>query len=441
MSRPLGLYERYSLTRTQMGAAPILSFIATVSGRSFEREEVARATAELLRRYPLLRSVIIEGRSKEPKYSITDITVDQVLEERTGKGETIEDLLSFGLEEGQLLDAEKGPLWKVFLFTSTDGDPQRLLLVINHTICDGVGARNLMAELLQLIRTPTTSEPVMALPPSQDTSVDLRPTYTQLASTVYAELVAPHLPSFLRARPAPPTWPNPPPVRPIDQPTALARIVIPAATTASLKASGRTHQVLTLQPLLHTAALASLVLTLSSDPSVPLPPLNTDTPTSLRSSDLGHPFATGNYVAVAAHSDELRTFRPTLTTKAWDLCRTYAAALVDPTTVAYGRGVMGMMKYIPDGEVNAEGQSAWEVFFGAKARAQNPYSAATSTSNLGVLPTTGWEKDGLEVFWAQTGSAFGQGIVFNVGSAALPHTLSALTPPAHRLCPSSRGAI
>lgn len=398
-----------------MGAAPILSLLAQVRGSNWTAEAVLAATAELLRRYPLLRSVVTEGRSQEPKYTIIDIEPRQVVEERDSEGMGAEQLLGVGLEEGKTLDLEKGPLWKVILFNPSIGAPQRLLLCINHTICDGVGARNLLADILTLLRTPSASEAVKTLPPSQDTSVDLRPGYGQLVGTIYAEVIAPRLPSFLRAKPRQPTWPNPPPVRPIDQPTALRRLVVSPEIVSALKLAGRAHRVSTLQPLLHASTLASFVIVLSmGDPTITLPPLDTDTPTSLRSSELGHPHATGNYVAVAAHSDSLRAFRPQFDSRFWDLARRYGSALADPATIAYGRGIMGMMKHIPDGPVNAEGKSAWETFFGAKAMAENPYSAATSTSNLGVLPATGWEGDGMEVCWAQTGSAFGQGIVTNV---------------------------
>jgi len=289
----------------------------------------------------------------------------------------------------------------------------RLVLSLNHILTDGIGGRNLLSELLEYLQSkpkhiaalPDLTVP--HLPPTLESSVDVRPRLLHMLHVVFLELVAPHLPWFLRPRPPLPHWPNPPPVAPYTCAPRVALFQLPATLLPALKRTGQAHAVRTLHPLLHTIGLFALYH--ATDHAGPLR-VKTWTPISQRSPEAGHPACTGNYVADHA---QLCSLAPA--SSFWDLARKYANELVDPTARARARGEIGMLAYVPNpSQMPAPDKSGWEVFWERKLVAPEPYSASLMLSNLGVMEG---EAEGVEeVVFGQMPSPIGPGLTLNVSS-------------------------
>lgn len=401
IERPLGNYERYSLSRTLVGMPPVLSFVASLPTAP-DRSAILHAITTLLKRHPLLSSTIQDVRTTAPRFISRDVAPEEVLKVDDGSASgTVEEALLAGLSEGEKIDVEKGPLWRVLYLPSRGegGGKAKLVLVVNHTVSDGVGTKALLAELLQLGFSPKTAAAnesvVPALPVSMEASIDVRPPILLLVREVFLELILPHLPAFLQPSPSAPIYPSPALVTPHNQPTALRLATFPSSLIVSLKCAGTAHDVPTIHPVLHTCLLAALVYSSSALPGPHSFTLGTAI--SLRDATL-HPTATGNYVASlwSSHTS------PSPSSDFWVLAREYARRLVDPRERAWAKGAMGMMAYIPDGL--EEGGTGWEAFLRKKMAAENPWTATAGLSNLGVVKMP---LEGIEVAWAQAAPAVG----------------------------------
>lgn len=398
MERPLGHYERYSLSRTLVGMPPALAFVATLPTAP-QRSDVVQAIAVLLRRYPLLSCVVTDTRTTSPKFVAREFSAEEVVKVDATRGDgggTTEEALLAGLGEAKRIDVEEGPLWRVLYEPSSES--ARIVLAANHTVSDGAGCKALLAELVLLIYHPEeiridTAGPTMAL--TMESSVDVRPPVLLLLREVFLELVAPRLPAFLQPTPSLPIYPSPALVTPHNQPTALRLAMFPSTIVAALKAAGAAHGVATIQPILHTCVIAALVTSSSALPG----PHNfiIGTAISLRDPSL-HPPATGNYVAALMTS----TTSSPLSSDFWTLTRAYAKRLADPKERAWAKGTMGMLAYIPDGI--EEGGTRWEAFLRKKMAAENPWMDSAGLSNLGAVRMP---LDGVDVAWAQAAPAVG----------------------------------
>ncbi|GAA5871282.1 hypothetical protein JCM1840_004402 [Sporobolomyces johnsonii] len=430
--RPLGLYERYSLCRTNTGNAPVVVFTALLPSTFSEtpvRSRLLNAISQLLARYPLLNCAVAGPRTTQPCFRLRDdVTAEQIVEERAAEERlTAEDALLQGIEAGRGLEVEAGPLWKVWLCGEDDVGERRLVLIVSHIVADGSGARNLFAELLSLLHPMATpSSPASTtgpFPPMLESTVDLRPSTLRLVRTVVSEIIAPRLPSFIRPQ-APSIWPNPPLCPPCDQPTALKLLTLPASLAGGLSTTSKSHSVATLHPLLYTAALAAIACSVSPSSSAPLQLLG-QTPISLRSPALGHPSATGNYASFPA--GQLHSLLSPSTTSFWPLCRSYAAHLALPSTRQAAKEAMGMLAYIPDGDASVrdertkqvlEQRTGWEQWLEEAMRKDEPWNGSFNVSNLARLPSTGWEAEGLKgVCWAQAGTPNAAALQLNAISA------------------------
>ncbi|GAA5918512.1 hypothetical protein JCM1841_003274 [Sporobolomyces salmonicolor] len=430
--RPLGNYERYSLCRTNTGNAPIVVFTAvlpsTPSPAVLVRSRLLNAISQLLVRYPLLNCSVADPHTSHPCFRLRDdLTADQIVEERAAEEWlTAEDALLQGIEAGQGLDLEAGPLWKLWLGGKDDGSERRLVLIVSHIVSDGSGVRNLFAELLSLLHPaatpPAPDSTTGGFPPTLESTVDLRPSTLHLVRTVFSQLIVPRLPFFIRPK-APSIWPNPPLCPPCDQPTALKSLTLPTFVARGLSTTSKSHSVSTLHPLLYTAALSAIACSVSPSSSAPFQLLGL-TPISLRSPAVDHPSATGNYVSSA---EQLHSLLSPSTTFFWPLCRSYAAHLALPSTRQAAKEAMGMLAYIPNGDASVRDErpgrvlkqrTGWEQWLEEGMRKDEPWNGSFEVSNLARLPSTGWEAEGLKgVCWAQTGSASGAGLQLNAVSA------------------------
>ncbi|KAI5474415.1 chitin deacetylase, carbohydrate esterase family 4 protein [Pseudohyphozyma bogoriensis] len=387
------------------------SATATGTGASGTSEALSVAVGELLELYPLLRCCVIDEKTRQPKYEVREVAVGEVLKVEASGSASVEELLERCLGEGPKMDVTKAPLWRVVLHQTDSGD--RIALYANHVISDGGGLKALFGELLALISaSPPKLSSSSTIPPTQESSYDMRPSYRFIAGVISNELVVPLLPFFLRSKPPPPFLP-PPSTPPYLQCTCVTLNTFPASTVAALKATGKAHGVDTLHPLLHTCAIVALYLSHSSNISFTSTPatIGSITPMSLRDASLGHPTATGNFVSAFDHISHL-----TPSTTFTSLARSYASQLASPLVRQTAKWELGMMAWIPDPELKPDAErTGWEEFLEKKKDQERPFKREVEISNLGVLGECGWEGKGVDVdvAWAQSASPIGSNLGVN----------------------------
>lgn len=410
-SRRLGDYERFSLARSESRLAPIVAFTALLPSESCPTSaHLLQAAATLLDRYPLLRCGITDKNTSTPSFVYREELKPQDVI-ASGSGGSHEEVLEAAIVAGQDFDIVNGPLWKIW-----SGEGGRVTLIVHHTVSDGTGTRNLFSLLLSLLRTPasvdSTTRPT-SLPPTLEGTIDCKTPPFELIKTVFSAIVLPKLPAFLQPSPPPPTFLGPALLPPASQPTSLKLLCLPSSVVAGLKTAGKANGVNTLHPLIYTSALAVLSSLASSpssadDGASSLVNIVGATPFSLRDPSLGHPAETsGNYVAGITVPHALPSL---LSTSFWSAAQEYGATLSDPATKPAAAKRMGMLGLLSD-------MAGWVKEEAAKERYQETFEV----SNLGVLPVTGWEEEGLEeVYWAQTASAFVSALELNVRPSPFP---------------------
>ncbi|KZV99299.1 hypothetical protein EXIGLDRAFT_762825 [Exidia glandulosa HHB12029] len=406
--RELGPYERFSLSRTLIGFAPV-PVIVVQPKTSVSHDALSSAVKELLLRYPLLRCCIPEASHPHPYWASNDDLGDaDIIQTVNGSTLSVAELLQAHSTTSTPFDLRSGPLWRVILHAPTDSTPSILVLSVHHALSDGVGSKNLLSELLRLIaQAPdpvADSKLVRAdMPPTLENTVDVRPTWMYMINVLLTELVFPLLPAWIRPAPRQ-IWPNPLRVKPYTQPTRFSFIRISASDVLALKEAGKSRGVRTLHPLL----LAMSYYALWEAAGAPKESVQMDgsTPMSERRSDLGHPACTGNFVSSHVHEASLSH-----TTPFWALAREVASSLASPAGKSSARGRMGMLAYIPSPDaVNEKGQTGFEVFLEKKVTTLDSVSPSIAISNLGLLP--GSEVD--EVAWAQPAYPAGEALCMNV---------------------------
>ncbi|KAM0751088.1 hypothetical protein T439DRAFT_380101 [Meredithblackwellia eburnea MCA 4105] len=434
MSRQLGNYERYSLTRTLLGMPPCVALIAELT-HPVEAGDLRQVINTLLARFPLLSCKVVGVDTVEPKFESVEVTPDDVLVVRKEVDEESDPtaFLEVGLAAGKEIDITKGPLWRVVGFegiAGPSGKLSRVLLVVNHVVSDGSGSKTLFAELLRLVASPASSntnridESTIAFPPTLEETIDVRPSTFHLLRVIAIELLVPKLPAFLRPAPPSPHFPGKPLVHPFIQPTRLLFATIPLSTINKLKTLAKEHGVGTLHPVLHTCLLAAFSSINTSNPPLQI---NSSSPISVRDPKLGHPTATGNFATPLDWTPPPHLSSPA--TPFWELAKAYITDLNSPSGRARAKGTMGMMKFTPDGVVELEGgslETGWETFWRAKRDSENPWSATFEISNLGVIDV-GEEEGVKNVTWAQFASPISASMAINAISlrgGALSLTLS-----------------
>lgn len=416
LERPLGRTERYMLARAFAGVPPLVAITARLE--TCDGDSVRAAVDCLLAQHPLLACFVAEARTTAPRWAkIVGLTAEDVVDESADNGMGgPEDVLSRAFDAGAELAAGRKALWRVWLGPKDDEGGRRITMLLNHILADGTATRNLFAELLRLVRDRSTPvNDVAAFPPTREDSIPIKPSLLTIAKVVFWDLVAPKLPAFLRPSPPTTVFPNPPLVPPYLQSTAFRSLSLPASLVADLKAQAKSHGVNTLHPIIFAAGLASASVLAPGGTVV-----GGDSPISVRSADYGHPSCTGNYII-----DITTIYDSSLASSSvWSTCRTYAERLVDPSVRRAAHEHIGMLAYIPDGLVAPsadapEGKTKFDVWLEETLRKEHPYGATFEVSNLGVLPETGWEAEGLtDVWWAQTAMARGAAFAINVRIAS-----------------------
>ncbi|RKO93109.1 hypothetical protein BDK51DRAFT_36808 [Blyttiomyces helicus] len=185
------------------------------------------------------------------------------------------------LDDPQMLASDRSSLWKVTLYPAPVSGAY-LAVSIDHALSDGVGARNLAAELLALLVTCSEpNEEAGTFPPTPEETI----AFHALPKDAHDDDPASHSEAI---------WPNPT-LRPLADCTPCTKsFTLPPDLIASLHSVARQHGVATLHPAIHTAALSALALAVP--PTANPLALSTECPVSLRAADRAHPRATGNYL-------------------------------------------------------------------------------------------------------------------------------------------------
>jgi NRPS condensation-like uncharacterized protein len=393
--------------------------VARVSKAGRDPLLIARDSVKrLLDTQPWLYATIDQAHFPPRWATNTRLTVNDIVQERSGTVE-LEDLLRTGSRPDLRLNLKHGPLWCLDV-VKTKSEEASLVLVIHHVLCDGLGARNMMGEILgEITGNASHNASSMKIPPALETSMDIRPSWAQFLRALYNNIVIPMLPEVLR--PAPMIiWPNP--VRPGHNPQ-LHMISLDAATLVNIKRRAQDHGVRTLHPVIYAAVVSSLQC-LRSDAPDDGKVVGIDTPMSLRDPALGHPSIGGNYVANhkrLLHHNGPSTF--------WDTARDYAQEITNPSTRLRAIGEAGMLAYMPSSPpVSMSGaeeikESGWERMFRKQLKSDRPYRTSIVLTNIGSLSLSDTQAETppttisqIEVAWAQTPSVIGAAICVNVST-------------------------
>ncbi|POY74008.1 hypothetical protein BMF94_2819 [Rhodotorula taiwanensis] len=406
--RSLSLLERYSLARVNVGAPPVVVFTAVLR-RTSPDSALKPAVNTLLERYPLLRCRIADHDSSDPRWEpLASLepeafvgTADEIT--ASGTGTDARAVILAGFETMSRIDVSQQPLWRVWLFPGPDSGSSRVVLAVHHVVADGTGVRNLFSDFLSLLRAPygtaTDNKNDGALAPAMESLLPIQPSFIDTAKLAWSELVLPNLPTFLR----PATTLihlGKPPVHPLKQPSAIRISTLEASLLAQLKAVAKEHGVATLHTVLYVSTLAAIQKHKTGVDTVAIG----SSPASIRGTEAAIPHATGNYVydIEQEHPADLAA------APFWTECAAYARRLVDPETKRSGLKRTGHLALIPTGTLSPSGEpgaprNRFDAWMKGRLTKSDPCEATFEVSNLGLLPPTGWEKDGLlELAWAQT---------------------------------------
>ncbi|KDE09547.1 hypothetical protein MVLG_00444 [Microbotryum lychnidis-dioicae p1A1 Lamole] len=387
--RELGLYERFSHSGQRRRRAFGGAATSTLGSKAAALE---RAISDLLNEFPLLRGRI-EGRyTRTPRFIERDATsVSDILdvvrdddsstrvEGSPSPDEVLTTRLEAGLHQANEMDVSVGPLWKMLHHDRKD--EQSIVLVVHHTLSDGLGSKNLFAQLIQRATRPDETQvqipslliPFEHIPQSQEQSVPglRRLHWSFMAGIMWAEVIRPFRPFRLIASKRATVLPNPPLVPPYQQLTELRIIRSPNELMARIKARARAKGVSTLHPVLLTALFASL-LSYRNDRNdandLLIDEILLKTPVLVRDAALGHPITTGNYIATISTPPSFKA--ATLSTGFYSLTRSCASHISSPAERTRAEQMMLTLSLIPDpasaAEAPVEQGTGWETWLREK---------------------------------------------------------------------------
>jgi hypothetical protein len=340
----------------------------------------------------MLQCRISNPHTRQPRYQhVPDFAPEWIIGvHQNSNDRPTSDLVKLELNRQTIsrIDPNFGLLWHITIY---EGAETRLAITFNHTICDGLGGKNLVGQLLHYLGggDPPMTPPPTGLPPSLESSVDVSvppPEEAQKNDN--------------------PCWPNPPFVAPFTREKRVAVIQISAPNVTALKTVGKANGVKTLHPVLHTIVLGALS---AASEGTTLKNIKISTPISLRDPSVGHPYTTGNYVGDlgSSYSELSSSFN------FWATARAFAAELTDPVNVDKARRAMGALAHFSDPDPMPEpDKTGWQVWVENEMRKESPYAMSFEISNLGMiqedLPRV------KEVVFAQAPSPIWSAIAFNV---------------------------
>jgi hypothetical protein len=320
------------------------------------------------------------------------------------------DLVMPELAAADSFDIRTGPLWRVALAVDIHGASCKVGLTIHHMIIDGRGGSNLFGEFLSLLSPSAPALPDLVedppkLAPAFEATTTLKPSLLLILRALFDAFIIDKLPFALLPTSYLPLWVRPalPRVTHRGAPSAVL-MQISAADVQALKAVARAHGVRTLQPVLYTATLAALHTVLGPED---VHYVHARTPMSLRTPELGHPAATGNFVGDLSAHHALAPASPF-----WETACAYAASITGPAARATAQATMGILTLLPDPAARArDGRRSLDVVIEGQLNA-GAYRASVLSSNAGVVP--GSAESVREVVFAQVPIPLGAALNVNV---------------------------
>ena len=367
----LGLSERWSLARHNVGNPIIVVFSATLPRGLVSEIDLQEAVGQLSNQYPMLKCAVQDRTTKEPKYRMMDaydpkgiVSVSPLAQDMT-----LPQILLESVMRGVEFDADQGPLWEVQLHQAEHSyQRDQLILIMDHIICDGVGSKNLFSELLGQLSAPNATSHVECtiLPKRLDDFCDLKP----LAQPTPRPSPPLHLKSF-----------------PGKQPGYSARTAsqqfftfsVPRDRLSKLITAGKQHDVRTLHPILYVAGLLALYRATLPDSGRYF--FGTATPFSHRD-EADNPACTGNYVTFHIKDEVILP-----NTRFWERTREFSEELRHPETKQNTKRALGGFAAFSDVPV-VEGseRTGWEdAIDGLIDHVDGSHQLAYVVSNVGVM--------------------------------------------------------
>ncbi|WWC62843.1 uncharacterized protein I303_105441 [Kwoniella dejecticola CBS 10117] len=429
--RYLSLYERYSVSRRNIGFPSVIFFIvsyptsSSLPSDAFLEDRIRK----LQERLPLLNAEIRDYNTSKPYFAVRDeirdprdILFQTKYEPESSRQSEMEDI--FIKEPLRLITKEdfySGPSWQVRKHVHRSQNPAQaessrayLTLSIDHAFSDGQGSLSILRYLLAGDDETCQSiphEPLERVTRYEDT-INIKPSMRYLLPIIFDKLLVPKLPSFLQyyLRSAP-TWPSS--MIKNKSAEALPRqllLFLPTELIDSLKYTAKQNGVKTLHGVLKAALLTS-IWAIYGPTLIPFK-VKGATPRSDRNSmELGHPICTGNYVSFPKIEITLEG-----KDNFWNVAKQCSDKLSAPETVRQGRMDIGTLAYIPEPEkekTNPQFPTGWESFLSDQINSDSPFGDALNLSNLGKVDLPPRADD---MVWGQRASPFAGAITCNVMS-------------------------
>ncbi|PWN19614.1 hypothetical protein BCV69DRAFT_26708 [Microstroma glucosiphilum] len=398
-SHPAGFHERWSLTRDNVGAPPILVFIAesedSLRSKTVIRERLSNRVHLLLQAYPLLSCCVADARTRSPAFVQREVLAEEVCSFSASESATSASrLFSDRFNRPQSFDVQKGPLWKVDIVEDEAPGAYFVVMTAHHSMVDGRGAANLFQLLLSAEALPEEGR-LLGLPPRSEDVIAMAPSWSYILPKAFFGLVLPRLPALLRHYLTP------------KRPWLCDRAVLASphgahkrtevihlpGASPTLRRLAASHGVTTINSVLHSACLATC-FALAGSSTLPMY-LDSATPISERSPATCTP-CTGNFVALFEWRGSIKA-----ETSFWGIAKEYGASIVSSAERTRARYAIGALAFLPnsdDWQSTPERPTQWEDYLLTKAHDSTPFGATFELSNLGKIYAPDWVS---RVTWAQ----------------------------------------
>ncbi len=404
------MHERYSLMRQNTGHPHvILHIVSYPAGALPSRATLERRVDALQATLPMLSARVVGAHTTKPGYVPGAVwPASAIVHEAPAVPDSMAAYKAAmdAFTASSVADAQV-PTWRVTRFPSdTEG---YLALALNHLIVDGRGSALLLAALLADLDSPCPVQPeAWDKPTTFDDTIPTTPSLGFLLPIVFRELLLPKLPRFVQTPfLAGDCWPGARPGDPLTCGWDILLLSLQPDLIAKVKAAGTARGIRTLHPLLKMAYCAAMWRVFAKDSLH----LTVDTARSERDPALGHAAITHNYVSSTMWDATLGA-----EDGFWARMRELAHA-IGPAGVLPGRMTMGLLRHIPDPEVDEKAPgydpqrpTGWEKYFVERAQSGRPFRDSMAMSNLGRVKLPPGASD---AWWGQTATPFGSAIMAN----------------------------
>ncbi|CAK9780664.1 hypothetical protein CC85DRAFT_264474 [Cutaneotrichosporon oleaginosum] len=416
--RPMSMHERYSLMRQNAGHPHVILHVVVYPSASMpSTDALERRVAELQAALPMLSARVVGAHSTKPAYvpgvawpapaivhegvpaSCSVAAYKTAMDEFTTKS------------VASASTGPEAPMWRIRMFPPGSNGEGYLTLALNHLLIDGRGSTLLLAALTADLGSPSPLQPEpWTAPTTFDATIPTTPSLRFLLPIVFRELLLPKLPRFVQ-EPflASDPWPGVRPGDPLTCAWDIHMLSLDPSLISRVKKAGAARGVSTLHPLLKMAYCAAMWRVFNA--SAPLH-IAVETARSERKAALGHAAITHNYVSATMWDATLAG-----DDMVWARTKELAQA-VGPAGVLPGRMTLGLLRHIPDPEVDESAAgfdpkrpTGWEKYFVERAQSGRPFRDSMAMSNLGRIELPPGASD---AWWGQTATPFGSAIMVNV---------------------------